>query len=815
MANVDQYINQDNANRDYYLNQGGNLSNYLNNQVNQQNNIAEGYRGQADQAYGDLNNTPGYTASQAQQINGNPNAAFNYYDPSGLVGEAQANSNDLSGQVGGYQSGLNSAAGAGASGVTGAAKNLAGGVTSAAQGLAGGVTSAAQQAQAQLANPAATEAQWQGGVYNYLKGANDSAVGGYGTNLQSATDPNKLSVSQDFANSYKLSPEQAQNIKDVAAQTTGGQFKNFQDQAALSAAAGGNTSPAALAAIENNLGKTGAIAAGNAASSAELQANQTAADRAQTLQQMQLSANQDLASREAANAGNLYNAQTGTASNLANLESSGIQNTSGNALQGATTAANLGYNAAATGGAANLQAAQIGGTAQQQAAQTAGDYGYNAANSGGQAGIDASKYSGAQQLGVNQANQATGQGLATNADNTASGRAAGIANTAITGQNNYRNYLTGQQGQAQSGAQTNSGQAIQNLGTTSGAVNQASQTASQTATANNANNTAGANANKQLAGSLVSSFFADGGIATQPTDAIIGERGPEMVVPLNGYGSGDNMTPMNTQQQVPQSGAPTTPQQKPSWRGHQPGWRGDGSQVPGNQPGGANGQFGRYGQVPDQQPTPSFAQGVKQTAINQFNKSPVGQIAGAVQRYGQQRQQGQINNGMNDQMSQMRQGDMQSGADQMGQPSAPGADQPQGDQMQSGAINAGAPQDSAPQPAMPSADPPKPTQQQATAQQSGMASPFGQMNFGGAPQMASGGIVTKPTRAIIGEHGPEAVIPLDGHAGSKLTPGMMMPRRYNPTGPTEVKGPGMRPMAPAMMDKKMSNWKRWDSSHAG
>lgn len=98
-----------------------------------------------------------------------------------------------------------------------------------------------------------------------------------------------------------------------------------------------------------------------------------------------------------------------------------------------------------------------------------------------------------------------------------------------------------------------------------------------------------------------------------------------------------------------------------------------------------------------------------------------------------------------------------------------------------------------------------------------MQSPFGQMNFGGAPQMKSGQIVTKPTRAIIGEHGPEAVVPLDGHAGSRITPGMMgnlMPKRYDATGPTALHGP-MRPMKPAITDPKMSNWKRYDSQHAG
>jgi hypothetical protein len=103
-----------------------------------------------------------------------------------------------------------------------------------------------------------------------------------------------------------------------------------------------------------------------------------------------------------------------------------------------------------------------------------------------------------------------------------------------------------------------------------------------------------------------------------------------------------------------------------------------------------------------------------------------------------------------------------------------------------------------------------------------MDSPFGHMNFGGAPGMRYGGIVTKPTRVILAEHGqPEAVVPLDGHPGSRITPGMMQnlqPNKYTPTGPTGVKAP-MTPMQPASIDPKLnpkkSGWKRWDQSHQG
>ncbi len=58
--------------------------------------------------------------------------------------------------------------------------------------------------------------------------------------------------------------------------------------------------------------------------------------------------------------------------------------------------------------------------------------------------------------------------------------------------------------------------------------------------------------------------------------------------------------------------------------------------------------------------------------------------------------------------------------------------------------------------------------------------------------MADGGIVTKPTKVLLGEKGPEAVVPLTDRPNAKLTPGMMpaLRNRYRrPTGPAGAHGP--------------------------
>ena len=121
----------------------------------------------------------------------------------------------------------------------------------------------------------------------------------------------------------------------------------------------------------------------------------------------------------------------------------------------------------------------------------------------------------------------------------------------------------------------------------------------------------------------------------------------------------------------------------------------------------------------------------------------------------------------------------------------------------------------------PAATPTAPTSQPASTGQSSMASPFGTMHFdqnAGAPQqqaMARGGIVTHPTRAILGENGPEAVIPLD-NPNANVTAGMFSPRRYRAnTGPSSLNHP-LPPMAPAPLDPSMhkqSGWKRWEATH--
>lgn len=323
---------------------------------------------------------------------------------------------------------------------------------------------------AQPGYSAADTAAIQGNPNAGMQYYNPDAVTGTATNEQTAL--NNANSTQAGANNYvenqyannlgsdinqsdlTVSPEEQQNIKDVAAQTTAGQYASMQDQAQLRAAAQGNTSPAAEAAIEEQLGRQGAIDAGNAASTAELGANAAA-----------LSANQQYTGMK-----------TAADTNVANLESANTNTQAANQLSAAST--------------------------------------------GGTAATNAQEY-----------NQNTGESLANTADAASSARATTTANATLSGQQQDRSYLTGEQTQQQ-GAQSNAGnQELSAYGNEYSGANNATAIGSDNESKAAANTTAMVG-NIAGAASGALAAFAEGGVITKPTIGIIGEHGPERVVKL-------------------------------------------------------------------------------------------------------------------------------------------------------------------------------------------------------------------------------------------------------------------------------------------
>lgn len=217
---------------------------------------------------------------------------------------------------------------------------------------------------------------------------------------------------------------------------------------------------------------------------------------------------------------------------------------------------------------------------------------------------------------------------------------------------------------------------------------------------------------------------------------------------------------------------------------------------PGNEPGGANGQYGRFGQTPDMQPSADFNSKVdaqRKGFQSPHRRSPMpGQANGMgtmqrqSQRYGQPAQQPSVEPMAQPQgMDQQEQPPVQYGQP-FQRPTGRENDsrQPDIDYATPQITSAGSATEMPPPPV------PETITAQPQPQQNTFASPFGNMRFGAPPTaMEDGQMVTEPTLAMLGENGPEAVVPMSGNPNAKITPGMMQPRDTFNTGESSLGKP--------------------------
>lgn len=503
-----RFLDQSVQNRDRFNQQGDELAQYLRDEGGYYDTNERAYQRQADEAYQELRDEPGYTAGELAGVYGDPNAAFRYYNPDQLTADTYQGIGDTANAATSYGAGIRQASdrtgeslrGAATGGIEGlrrAAGGLQTGMRAAADEYGTGLTSAVDQMRGSMTAPADNQLSWQGGVYNYLRGENEGGLGEYSDKLVSATDRARLGLDTDFANEYRLDDSEMQSFRDVAASATRGQYDKMAAEAEMRAAAAGNTSPAAIAAIKQRLAVQGAAEAGDSATRAALAANQERASRERDIEGMRLGAERDLSSRETANAGNIYEGRTAGARTLADMEMRGIDSATSNRLKSASDLGRYGFDAAEATGRARMDAAKTGGiygyNAEQggadlgyKAASDIGDYDYRAAEQGGQAGINATRYGSDIRLANTRGNQSTGQELATGADTAGVARSTNIANARRAGQADYRGYLTDAQKTAQAGGQATQGQRIQAYGTQGGLVNDATSTGMRGAQAQDA-----------------------------------------------------------------------------------------------------------------------------------------------------------------------------------------------------------------------------------------------------------------------------------------------------------------------------------------
>ena len=255
--------------------------------------------------------------------------------------------------------------------------------------------------------------------------AQQGAISGLQSAYGSAIDPTRLRASAGYMQQAGMTDAEVEQAAQAAERNVGTQYGASIDDLKRRAAASGNASPMA-------------VAAADAATDARLAARGQQRQAATGVEQTRLGAEQGLTSTEMAAAGNVAGQQMGAAQYQGGLSQ---------AAQNQILANQMGAAQYTTGMGTNIRQAQDVANAQRQQQL----YGIRQGNT--QYGQQSTYQQG---MGVNQA---LSQGY------------ANAAQQRMQGQQQYRGFLTGQQGQALGAYQTGQGQRIQNYNALTGGMN--------------------------------------------------------------------------------------------------------------------------------------------------------------------------------------------------------------------------------------------------------------------------------------------------------------------------------------------------------
>ncbi len=464
--------------------QGTNLQNAALTAANEYSNEGQQFGNAAAGAYNALVAQPGYDPALAAQIDQN----YGQYDAL-TPGMSSAIMGNPEQPVGVAQAGVQNEG----QFLNSVEANIGGNLQNLQNGVEGNIPAYLTQQQGNLNN----ESGALGGALGTEAGSLNSAV----NNPALRFDPN--------GTEKQLTNSDVQALTNEAATTAGNQFRSSEDAINRAAAAAGNESPLAIAAANSRLDTESAAAQGEAASVAEQNALQAQYQRAagieaqregavQTQGQMQSQAAESLGGLSA----NAALEQGAQAQNVANAEEQAQ-------LQAATTA-----------GEAGMQAAEYSGNAALNYGENATNTLYGAANTAQQVGSEQA---------ANLANMQYQQGLGS-AEATAAG-AENVGQTALQGEQAYRQYLANEQLALEGMGQNSLSQANQAYGTEGDLLNQAFNSRLNEAQFNQANSFGNMlqNAVGTSLGNSLFHFTAEGGLFSEPTSAVVGERGPEMV----------------------------------------------------------------------------------------------------------------------------------------------------------------------------------------------------------------------------------------------------------------------------------------------
>jgi hypothetical protein len=426
------------------------------------------------------------------------------------------------------------------------------------------------------------------------------AVDAMGNELNAAIDPGKLSLSADYgrnaegalsgtegklnqdisrdhltqdptlASRYRMSDADVEGMATAAGTTTGNTLRSRMD-AAGRAARGAGVDPLGIAALEHRTDMESAGEAGDAMTRARMQAKQEQAQREMNLENQRLGAEQGYAGMKSSADLNMGAQRLGQVNQGESMRLGANQDIS-----------NRQMGAAAQTGQARIGSEQAMRGQEMNQRQFNTTTGLNMAKDIDQTNSDRAKYMSENRQGVNTYNQGQrfNQGMATN--QLASQRAQTIADQRRADAAEGRGYLRGQEGLKSGEQQAESNRQAAVYGTQAGLANQTSQLQNQAEAKPSTFDKIMGAAGGVLGGlGAMGVSFEKGGIVTEPTQAVLGEAGPEMVIPLG------------NSQQAPQ--APPTPSPSPS-----PDFN-SGEQTP---PVYGTGRQFKFGQMGQDQPLP-------------------------------------------------------------------------------------------------------------------------------------------------------------------------------------------------------------------
>jgi hypothetical protein len=323
--------------------------------------------------------------------------------------------------------------------------------------------------------------------------------------LNSAVNNNALEFNGSGPAGNEMTDAQVQQMETAAGTTVGNQYQAAEQQMYQNAAAQGNTSPLALAVASERLNQTSAAQAGDAETEAAIAAQGAQYSRAQQIEAQELGAAQTQAGLQA-NAGEFEQGQGQTAATVGGEAGIGAAEDIGN--QGINVANEYGQESIGTEEAIAGQQYSAANTAEQEEAAREAALATNRQQT---------------QTGVNQTQYSQGTGSA----QMTAGGAENVGQTAIAGQSAYRSGVSQQQALEQQGGETAEGQQQTAASTLGSQLNTSEANAG--AFKNNSPTLAGQSS--QVIGA-VGSLLDKGGIITEPTLAVIGEKHPEAVIPV-------------------------------------------------------------------------------------------------------------------------------------------------------------------------------------------------------------------------------------------------------------------------------------------